>query len=128
MARKLRFSIVPGQFAVSRLAPSAAIPRWAQSGPLACFTYTSEELSVVSLAASVPLEIKSERGWSCLKLLGPFPFQETGILASVVDPCAQAGIPIFVMSTFDTDYLLIKDEDQERTVAVLVNAGHELVS
>ena len=80
----------------------------------------------MSLAACVPAGVKSERGWTCLKLLGPFPFQETGILASFIDRCAQAGIPIFAVSTFDTDYVLIKDEDRDRTLATLRNAGHEL--
>jgi hypothetical protein len=126
MARKLRFSIVPGEFAVSRLAPEAGFPEWIQPGPLVCLARTSEELSVVSLAACVPAGVKSERGWTCLKLLGPFPFQETGILASFIDRCAQAGIPIFAVSTFDTDYVLIKDEDRDRTLATLRNAGHEL--
>ena len=127
MARKLRFSIVPGRFAVSRLAPHAPIPEWIHSGPFACLTRTADELSVVSLAEGVPPGIQSERQWSCLKLLGPFPFQQTGILASFIDPCAQAGIPIFAVSTFDTDYVLVKDEDEERALATLLDAGHELV-
>jgi hypothetical protein len=128
MAGKLRFSIVPGRFAVSRLAPHAPIPDWIRGGPFACLTRTAEELSVVSLAEGVPPEVQSEKQWSCLKLLGPFPFQETGILASFIDPCAQAGIPIFAVSTFDTDYVLVKDEDKERALATLLGAGHELVN
>ena len=126
--RRLRFSIIPGRFVVSRLAPAAAIPEWIQSGPFACVTRTGDELSVVSLAASVPGDVQSEKGWMCLKLLGPFPFQETGILASIVNPLAQAGIPIFALSTFDTDYVLLKEEDRERALATLLDAGHELVS
>jgi uncharacterized protein len=126
--RRLRFSTIPGRFAVSRLAPAAAIPDWIQSGPFACVTRTGDELSVVSLAASVPADVQSEKGWTCLKLLGPFPFQETGILASIVDPLARAGIPIFALSTFDTDYVLLKEEDREPALATLLDAGHELVS
>ena len=127
MPHKLRFSIIPGKFAVSRLPPTASIPEWIGSGPFSCVTRTGDELSVVSLAASVPLEVQSEKDWTCLKLLGPFPFQLTGILASFIDPCAQAGIPIFAVSTFDTDYVLVKDEDRDRTLATLLDAGHELV-
>lgn len=127
MPHKLRFSIIPGKFAVSRLPPTASIAEWIGSGPFSCVTRTGDELSVVSLAASVPPEVQSEKDWTCLKLLGPFPFQLTGILASFIDPCAQAGIPIFAVSTFDTDYVLVKDEDRDRTLATLLDAGHELV-
>jgi len=127
MVRKLKFSIIPGEFAVSRLVPDAEFPRWADSGPFASITRTHEELSVVSLASSVPTEVKSEKNWTCLKLLGPFSFQETGILASFLDPCAPAGIPIFAVSTFDTDYVLVKDVDKDRALKALIAAGHELV-
>jgi hypothetical protein len=127
MGRSLKFSVVPGEFAVSRLAPSEPVPQWADSGPFTSVTRNLDELSIVSPAASVPAEVKSERGWTCLKLLGPFPFQETGILASFLDPCARAGIPIFAISTFDTDYVLVKDEDKDRAIKVLIAASHELV-
>ena len=127
MRHKLKFSIVAGQFAVSQLPAKHRVPDWAQSGPLVSITRSSEELSVVSLAAEVPPEVKSEGDWICLKLLGPFPFQQTGILASFLAPCAEANIPIFAVSTFDTDYVLVKDADRERTVAALLAAGHELI-
>jgi hypothetical protein len=127
MGRTLKFSVIPGEFAVSWLAPGDPIPRWADAGPFVSITRNRDELSIVCLASNVPEDVKSERGWACLKLLGPFPFQETGILAAFLDPCAKAGIPIFAMSTFDTDYVLVKDEDQPRALAALTNAGHELV-
>jgi hypothetical protein len=126
VSHRLKFSVVSGSFAVSRLAAGAAIPDWIRSGTFSCVTRTSDELSVVSLAASIPAEVQSEKGWACLKLQGPFPFQLTGILASFLDPLAQAGIPIFAVSTFDTDYILVKDEHKERTLAALIEAGHEL--
>lgn len=125
-SRKLKFSVIPGRFAVSRLAPGAAIPEWIHSSPFVSVTRTADELSLVSLATSVPTEVQSERAWTCLKLHGPFPFQLTGILASFLDPLAAAGIPIFALSTFDTDYVLVQDEHKERTLAALLQAGHEL--
>lgn len=125
VSHRLKFSVLPGSFAVSRLAPGASIPDWIDSGAFSCVTRTSDESSVVSLAASVPAEVQSEKGWACLKLQGPFPFQLTGILASFLDPLAEAKIPIFALSTFDTDYILVKDEDKERTLAALIEAGHE---
>ena len=107
---KLNFSVLPGRFAVSRLAAETPIPDWIHSGP--CISRTSDELSVVSLTASVPAEVQSEKDWICLKLLGPFPFQLTGILASFLDPLAEANIPIFAVSTFETDYILVKEDDK----------------
>jgi hypothetical protein len=127
MQRSLKFSILPGEFAVSRLPPVGPIPDWADAGPFVSITRCRDELSVVSLAANVPAEVKSERNWACLKLLGPFPFQQTGILASFLVPCAQAGVPIFAISTFDTDYVFVKDNDKDRALKVLIAAGHELV-
>ena len=124
---KLNFSVLPGRFAVSRLAAETPIPDWIHSGPFSCVSRTSDELSVVSLTASVPAEVQSEKDWICLKLLGPFPFQLTGILASFLDPLAEANIPIFAVSTFETDYILVKEDDKERALETLLGAGHELV-
>ena len=124
---KLNFSVLPGRFAVSRLAAETPIPDWIHSGPFSCVSRTSDELSVVSLTASVPAEVQSEKDWICLKLLGPFPFQLTGILASFLDPLAEANIPIFAVSTFETDYSLVKEDDKERALETLLEAGHELV-
>ena len=68
-----------------------------------------------------------DNGWACLKLLGPFPFSETGILAPFVQPLSERAIPIFAVSTFDTDYVLVKQEWLETTVQALQEAGHEEV-
>jgi uncharacterized protein len=77
--------------------------------------------------AQVPSEIVHENGWACLKLHGPFPFSETGILASFVRPLSERAIPIFAVSTFDTDYMLVKQECVEKAVQALREAGHEEV-
>ena len=70
----------------------------------------------------------AELGWIALKLEGPFPFSMTGVLASFVQPLAEAQIPIFAISTFDTDYVLIKDERREPTLRALRTAGHQEIS
>jgi len=70
--------------------------------------------------------LRVERGWTALKLEGPFPFSMTGILASFLRPLADAKIPIFAISTFDTDYVLIKQDDLPRAQVALKAAGHEL--
>lgn len=114
--------------AVCRLAPDAAPPEWSLGGSFFSVIRTADELSVVCEEFRVPSGVHAERGWRALKLQGPFPFSMTGVLASFLTPLSGAAISIFAISTFDTDYVLIKNEDVDRAVAVLARAGHELVS
>jgi uncharacterized protein len=124
---RLKFSRVPGSFAVCRLPAGTALPAWASAGNLFSITRTSEELSIVCPATQVPAVVQHEKGWACLKLEGPFPFSETGILSSFVQPLSEHAIPIFAISTFDTDYVLVKDDWLEKAVETLREAGHEAV-
>lgn len=103
------------------------MPEWASGGPFVSVTRTAEELSVVCRRESVPEGVKAETGWGCLKLEGPFAFSEVGILLSVLEPLSGAGIPIFAVSTFDTDYVLIKQEFHGRATEILMGAGHEFI-
>jgi uncharacterized protein len=123
--KPLRFSMHPGEWAIARLTSDAPIPAWALASPrFASLTRTANELSIVVPAADVPETVQAERGWSLLQLLGPFAFDQTGILASFARPLAEAGIGIFALSTYDTDYLLVKADACERAVRVLQAAGH----
>jgi hypothetical protein len=123
------YSLLPGNFAICRLAADAAIPSWAlRPAKFSSVCRTAEELSIVCAEEFVPPEIKAERGWACFKLKGPIPFFETGVLASFIQPLSENAIPIFAISTFDTDYVLIKEEFTERAAAVLRVAGHEMIS
>jgi uncharacterized protein len=125
--RKLRFRFIAGKFAVCRFAADAPSPAWSVGGPFLSITRTAEELSIVCLSETVPANVKAERDWTCFKLEGPFPFQETGILAAFIGPLAENGIPIFAISTFDTDYVLIKEDFVGMALSVLAGAGHELL-
>jgi hypothetical protein len=124
---RLRFSRVPGSFAVCRLAGTTPVPTWAAQGKFFSITGTADEVSIVCLGAQVPADIQHENGWACLKLEGPFPFSETGILSSFVQPLSDRAIPIFAISTFDTDYVLVKNDWFEKALQVLQEAGHEAV-
>lgn len=115
----LRFRLLAAHYAVVRLAPDTPVPPWAWSGELASATRTPHELSVVCLESAVPPEERAERGWRVLELQGPIPFTETGIAAAFTTALAVEGIGVFVLSTFDTDYLLVKTGDLDRTVAAL---------
>src|SRR3954453_23760459 len=123
----LHLTTLAGEYAVCRFAPSTpAIPAWATAGPWYSVTRTADELSIVCPAAQVPGEVQAEAGWRMLRPTGPFPFELTGILAAVLAPLAGAAIPIFALSTYDTDYVLIKANDLARAVATLRAAGHRV--
>ena len=116
-------TLLPDTFAICRLDADAAIPTWAIAGGFSSITRTTEELSIVCLQATVPDGVKCERGWRCFQLAGPIPFTTVGVLASHVRPLAEAGISVFAISTFDTDYLLVKAPDLERATDALRQHG-----
>lgn len=125
--RSLRFSVLPGSWAVVRLPPDSDAPAAALVPPFHSVTRTPDELSLVCPDHAVPEGARAEAGWAVLVLAGPFPFELTGILLSFLAPLAAAGVGIFAMSTFDTDYVLVKRERLDEAVAALVAAGHERV-
>jgi hypothetical protein len=118
-----RFRALPGRYAVCRLRPDAAVPAWA-SGSFVNITLTDDELAIICPAEQVPLDVRAERDWRVLKLVGPFPFTAVGVLASLATPLARAGISLLSIATYDTDYFLVKHDVFDDAVAVLVAAGH----
>ena len=115
---------------VCRAAADAPIPVWGMAGEFFCVARTRDELSIVCAENCLPQNCDGllvERGWVALKLEGPFPFTMTGVLASFVEPLAEAAIPIFAISTFDTDYVLIKNENLKQASAALDAAGHKAI-
>ncbi len=93
-------------------------------GSFVSITRTAEELSIVCPQRQVPAEIEREEGWRGMKIKGPLDFSLTGVLASLSTPLAQEGISIFAISTYDTDYLLVKEKDLERAIGILVKKGN----
>ncbi|HZQ67031.1 MAG TPA: ACT domain-containing protein [Terriglobales bacterium] len=124
---KLRFRKLQGSFAICQLPARAPTPAWALAGSFTSISRSDDELSVVCPQAQVPAEIDSDGGWACLKLEGPFPFSETGILSSFIGPLSAEAIPIFAISTYDTDYVLVKEGFLDRALSTLQNAGHTFV-
>lgn len=122
--KPLRLCLLPLRLAVCRLDPAAPVPAWLPALPFWSVTRTDEELSVVVGDENVPADWRAERGWRCLKVQGPLEFGLTGILASLASQLAEAGIPIFVISTYDTDYLLMRDVDLSKGIEVLSMCGH----
>lgn len=111
-----------------RLAANASLPAWATAGDFFSVTRTSEEFSVVCPANQVPSSLTAETGWRALKVQGPFALSEIGVLAALTTPLAHAQVSLFAISTFDTDYLLVREEKLEAAIAALRAAEHEVVN
>ena len=120
----LTISTLPDRLAVCRLPPGDPVPEWAFSGWFCSVTRTQDELSVVCAEGIVPERMSCERGWRCLRVQGPIAFSEIGVLSSLVTPLAEVGISIFVISTYDTDYVLVKQDALSSAQDVLVSHGH----
>ena len=120
----LHLTVQARMLAVCRLAPETPLPSWSIHGPLISITRTADELSIVCPEEQIPDGITIERGWRSLKVEGPLDFALTGILADLAGTLASAGISIFAISTFDTDYLLVKEKVLQEAINALVNAGH----
>jgi hypothetical protein len=119
----MQLSILDKTFAICRLSINSEIPTWLDQNHFWSITKTSEELSVVCLNEGIPDDVKSERSWKVIKVEGPLDFGLTGILASIANPLAEAKISIFSVSTFDTDYILVKEINFESAKKVLIARG-----
>lgn len=122
----LTLKLLEGQFAICRLPAGSALPHWFVHGALSHVSWTDEELSIVCDEGRVPEEVQCERGWRSLMLRGPFAFELTGILAQVLQPLAEAKVGIFAVSTFDTDYVMVKQQQLRAALAALRAAGHTI--
>ncbi|HET9450163.1 MAG TPA: ACT domain-containing protein [Aggregicoccus sp.] len=122
----LTLTIQPQSLAVCRLAAEEPLPGWATQGPFSSVTRAPEELSVVCPWDDVPEGVKREGPWACFKVEGPLDFALTGILASLTAPLAKDGIPVFALSTYDTDYLLVREDQRDAAAVSLLAAGFDL--
>ena len=113
-------------YAVVRLEPDAELPAWATRGHFWSITRSDSELSVVCRQDDVPTDASAERGWCAFEVAGPLDFSLTGVVSSLVAPLAEEEIPLFVVSTFETDYLLVREHDLHRSVDALTSAGHSV--
>ena len=121
----MNLTVLQGEFSVWRLESDAPLPE-IEPRSLLSVTRTEQELSIVCSAADVFPGGRAEHGWRCLRVEGPLPFEMTGVLASLSAPLAEARIPIFVVSTYDTDYFFVKAEDLDRACSTLSAEGHSV--
>jgi uncharacterized protein len=123
----MKLVVLQDEFAVARLAATDPTPAWAAQGTISSITRTAEELSVVCAAVAIPANVKAERGWRCFRVAGCLDFSLTGVLASIAGPLAAANVSIFAVSTYDTDYILVREQTVAAAIACLSAAGHDVV-
>lgn len=124
----LNLSLLPDHYAICRLPPDSAVPDWATVGLFLSITRTVDELSITCPQVNVPSHVQHEAGWRILKLEGPFDLALTGILAPIATALAQAQVNIFALSTYDTDYILVKDFKLAEAIQAIQGLGHTVHS
>lgn len=122
----LTLSVLPDRLAICHLSALDNVPTWATTAAFFSITRTDDELSVVCPEAQVPAEVVCNRGWRALRLEGPFDLALVGILATIATPLAQAGVSIFTIATYDTDYVLVREAQLVSAVTALTTQGHSV--
>ena len=115
--------LLPGNYMICKMQPSKPIPEWAR-GEFVSVTHTPDELSIVCPVQNIPANVQSESGWRCLRVAGKLDFSLVGLISDITTILADADVSTFVMSTFDTDYFLVREIDLDCSTAALSKAGH----
>lgn len=124
---KLTLEVLSDTISVCKLDSNQIIPTWAHQRGFFSITRTMEELSIVCSEENVPEDVLCERGWRAFKVQGILDFGLVGILAKVTTALANAGLSIFAISTYNTDYILVKEKDIECAIIALRNDGHKII-
>lgn len=122
----LTLSLLPGTFGVARLPSGSALPKWISGKGFWAVVNASDELTLVCDQTRIPSEITCQRDWACLRTIGPFAFDESGIVAALIAPLSAAGLGVFVLCTFDGEHLMVAQSDLPRALDILTAAGHTL--
>ncbi|MHB8324507.1 MAG: ACT domain-containing protein [Candidatus Dormibacteria bacterium] len=122
----LRLRLGSIELGIARLGPAEAIPAWARSARWASITRTDSELSIVCPLSESPSTLTTSGPWRAISVAGPLSHDLVGILSELTRPLADAGIPIFAISSFDTDHVLVRTTEAERAVAALESVGHHV--
>lgn len=128
MPPALPLTLLPDRLSICRLAPDAPLPGWIAGPGFFSITRTDEELSLVVAQDRVPADVRAVGAWRALKVQGPLDFALTGILAALTAPLAHAGVSLFAIATYDTDYVLVKEETLAEAIRALTAAGHRVAA
>lgn len=123
----LTLDLLAAPLAICRLAPDQAAPPRPANAPFWSETRTPAETSLVIPERHVDQRWRVESGWRALRVRGPLPFEQVGVLCSLLTPLADAGVSVFSLSTYDTDYVLLRARDLDRALLALTLAGHTVV-
>ena len=124
--KKLSLKILPERMAVCRFDASEPLPKWLDVSDFYSVTRTRDELTVVCREDSVVPGTVGENGWRCIGVQGVLDFSEIGIIFTITQPLAKNGVSVFVISTYDTDYFLVKEKELPKTIDALTAAGHRI--
>jgi len=127
-ARRLALTLEAGDYAICRLPPDSKPPAWAFEAAYYSITRTRDEMSIVVAAHHVPADVIASRGWQLIRVAGPMPLDQSGILASVTTPLAAARVSVFALATYDTDYILVPAAQRNAAVSALEAAGHKVAT
>jgi hypothetical protein len=117
--------VLPAELAICRLEPGEQVPAWARGG-LVATVRTGDEYSVVCDAEEMPEGIDCSKGWRALRVAGTLDLSLTGVLARLLAPLAEEEVPIFAVSSFDTDYVLVPSTRLDDARQALARAGHDV--
>lgn len=118
---------VEGRFGVAQLAADAIVPGWASGPGFAAILRAEDELTIVCEEARIPADVTAQRDWACFRSVGPFGFDEAGIVAALVSPISAAGIGVFVLCTFDGEHILVPAAQAAEVGEILSQQGHVFV-
>lgn len=120
--------LLPERYGVVRLEPGTELnTKGGQTTDLLAVIHTPEETTVVCLERIIPKSRLAEKGWRALKIAGKLDFSLVGVLASLLNPLAETGVSVYTLSTYSTDFILIKGRQLEKAIQVLRNMGHEII-
>ena len=124
---KLTFKVLTARYAIVQLAADAPVPPWATTGSIFSVTRTPEELSIICEEELCEGPLVA-RGWRCMEVVGPFPFSAVGVAAEFCGVIARRGLSLLVVSTYNTDYIFLREDALAQAVEALVEAGHDVIS
>jgi uncharacterized protein len=123
----IEFSVYDGRFCLVKLPRDTDLGEIQDGGPFFSVTRDNDEMSIVAAESFVHPQAEIQRGWRALKVKGPLEFELKGVLASLLSSLAEAGISVFAVSTYSTDYIFLLDYNLEKAIATLQGAGHRLL-
>ena len=124
--RQLKLTLLKDKYGICALPNTAQIPEWALMQSLISITRTKEELTIVCQQDLIPSQYQSDLNWRCFRVDGTFDLNQIGVISSISLPLTQAGISIYVISTYNTDYFLVQEEKVKQTISVLSDSGYSI--